>query len=231
MMDISIGPVFGGIVAISIAIIGGIIRTIIISIKLENKVEFLENQLKDELKKIEEKSQKEFKLLKIGSSRDYLLDSIKKIKEEGSNQIKEILKITPVEDNFNCRLKELEKQINNFPKHYLHAEHGVCNFKFFQGKQCEIIQGDRWVRLTDKDGYNKLIKWKSDFIEKPIINIGINTLDSEHNTPRNLRIRSWIDNIDNETKSFNLNVETWEDSYIHEVEISWIVIGYTKYNP
>ena len=65
------------------------------------------------------------------------------------------------------------------------------------------------------------------FKEKPNIILGISLLDSEHNAiSANLRIKAEISG-ENE-KYFVLKVQTWETSYIRQVEVNWLAYGIKK---
>lgn len=232
MMEVSIGQLLGVIVTIVIAIIGGTINII---------QRYKDTQ--DGLKKLEDKINNG----KLESSTGYLLDSKKTLEKKASEyidqiqdkgeQITEQLKkeeesimssidgmiprfIRDSEAHLESKIEKLQEQVNQFPKHYLHIEQGYFTFTGLKGETCK----------EDKQGYKqkfRVIKLNSDFIAPPMIKISIIKLDGEINPTRiECKVIEIEFNEQEKKFEFTLIALTWLDSYINEVIISWIAIGY-----
>ena len=139
--------------------------------------------------------------------------------------------------------KELEKLKREFTTNppdsrEIHIESGKIKFFHLRGKQVRGQHNNIQINSPDKK-FKRISYNGHHFSEPPKIVLSLCTIDSNNifhdnkfGIPVNTRIRVSTSKDPEENNlpiigqdSFSIGVEAWDNSYIHEVEVSWIAYG------
>ncbi|CAL1531020.1 unnamed protein product [Lymnaea stagnalis] len=141
----------------------------------------------------------------------------KHLLEKISGLEKETLKIETLEQTNSQKIDAFEKIVNLRLSAIENTLNAVAGLHMETGAVNSVKE-----EFDKKHGHNKklrkLVDFKVPYQRTPVVYGAISKLDSSKHA--NLRIRFFI--VDISRYSFTLEIETWADTTLHEVQISWL---------